>query len=98
MDSAEITRTQADGSFEYTYQGPGDTPPASLSGTTSGPHIWRVERTAVPAAYRGQGIALELVKAVVRDAQAAGAKIIPRCSYVAAQFVKHPEWAEVLAS
>ncbi len=97
MDTAQITRSEADGRFRYLYQGSPEMPPAEVTGTLSGPHIWSVNHTRVPPAYRGQGIALQLVQAVVADAREAGAKIVPRCSYVAAQFVKHPQWAELLA-
>lgn len=97
MDTAKITRSETEGGFRYLYQGGAEMPPAELTGTVSGPHIWSANHTGVPPAYRGQGIALALVKALVADARRAGAKILPRCSYVAAQFVKHPEWAELLA-
>ena len=41
--------------------------------------------------------ALKLVEQVITDAQAAGIKIVPLCSYVDAQFRRHPEWADLLA-
>ncbi len=56
------------------------------------------EHTFTPPEARGKGIAQALVEALVEDALAEGFKIVPSCSYVAAQFRRHPEWADLLAS
>lgn len=56
-----------------------------------------IDHTGVPREFRMAGIALKLVEAGVADAQRDGVKIIPECSYVQAQFKRHPEWAELLA-
>jgi len=53
------------------------------------------DHTVVPQAIGGRGVALELVKALVADAREQGFKIDPQCSYVAAQFKRHPEWADL---
>ena len=55
------------------------------------------EHTVVPPEIGRRGIALELVKALVADAREHGFKIDPRCSYVALQFQRHPEWADLHA-
>lgn len=55
------------------------------------------EHTLVPAVLRGQGIAAELVKALVADAREQGFRIVPTCSYVAAKFDEHPEWSDLRA-
>ena len=39
----------------------------------------------------------EVVEALIEDARSEGFKIIPTCSYVAAQFDRHPEWADLRA-
>jgi predicted GNAT family acetyltransferase len=36
------------------------------------------------------------VTRAVEDARAAGKLIIPLCPFAAAQFKRHPEWADVL--
>jgi predicted GNAT family acetyltransferase len=97
MATHEITRSETETSFHYVYEGPDGMPPAELNGAIVGPHLWSADYTGVPAAYRGQGIAKQLVVAMVQDAKEAGVKIRPRCSYVAAQFAKNPDWAEQLA-
>lgn len=53
--------------------------------------------TFVPPEARGRGIAQALVEAMVADARARGFTIEPQCSYVAALFRRHPEWADVRA-
>jgi predicted GNAT family acetyltransferase len=56
-----------------------------------------VDHTGTPPAYRGQGIAQLLVDRLIADARAEHFRIVPLCSYVAAQFRRHPEWADLLA-
>lgn len=53
------------------------------------------DHTFVPPAYRDLGLALKLVQAAVADARETGGKIVPVCSYVVAQFRRHPEWADL---
>lgn len=55
------------------------------------------EHTLVPPVIGGRGIAASLVEALVADAQEQGFKVMPACSYVAAAFDKHPEWAGLRA-
>jgi uncharacterized protein len=56
------------------------------------------EHTLVPPAIGGRGVAARLVEALVADAQHDGFRIDPVCSYVAAAFRRHPEWAELRAN
>lgn len=56
------------------------------------------DHTGVPDAFRGQGIALKLVQRLVADARAEGVKIVPACSYVAAQARRHPDWGDVFTA
>ena len=56
-----------------------------------------VNHTHVPPQLRGHGIAALLVDRLVEDARAQGFGIVPQCSYVAALFDRHPEWADLLA-
>ncbi len=55
------------------------------------------DHTGVPPQYRGHGIAEKLVKAAMDHARATGGRIVPVCSYVVAQFRRHPEWADLRA-
>lgn len=53
------------------------------------------EHTLVPPEIGGRGVAAQLVAALIEDAKAEGFRIDPACSYVAAQFRRHPEWAKL---
>ena len=55
------------------------------------------DHTLVPEAIGGRGIAGKLVEALIADARAQGFRILPACSYVAAAFARHPEWAPLRA-
>lgn len=72
--------------------------------TASGKLTWTLrngardaEHTMVPPEMRGRGVAALLVEALVRDARSKGFKVFPSCSYVAAQFDRHPDWADLRA-
>jgi len=69
---------------EMTYRKAGD-----------GPMV--IDHTGVPPEYEGRGIARKLVDAAIADARAQGFRITPVCSYVEAQFRRHPEWADLRA-
>jgi predicted GNAT family acetyltransferase len=55
------------------------------------------DHTLVPTEIGGRGVAAALVQALIDDAREEGFKIVPQCSYVEAQFRRHPEWADLRA-
>ena len=55
-----------------------------------------IDHTEVPEAFRGQGAGVALVARAVEDFRAAGKIVIPLCPFAAAQFRRHPEWADLL--
>ena len=69
---------------------------AEMTFSKAGEHLIIIDHTGVPDAFRGQGTGLRLVTRAVEDARQAGKKIIPLCPFAAAQFRRHPEWADVL--
>lgn len=79
----------------YVLRGP-DGAEAEMTFTRVGAAQLIIDHTGVPDAFRGQGVGLRLVSRAVEDARAAGRKIIPLCPFAAAQFRRHPEWADVL--
>ncbi|MGN6497608.1 MAG: GNAT family N-acetyltransferase [Tsuneonella sp.] len=56
------------------------------------------DHTIVPPEIGGRGVAAVLVEKLVADAKEQGFTIVPQCSYVEAQFRRHPEWAELRAA
>ena len=56
-----------------------------------------IDHTGVPREFEGRGIAARLVNAAISDARSEGFKITPLCSYVVAQFRRHPKWADLRA-
>jgi predicted GNAT family acetyltransferase len=63
----------------------------------AGERLIIIDHTAVPDALRGQGIGDRLVATAVEDARERGLKIFPLCPFAAAQFRRHPEYADVLS-
>lgn len=92
---SEIELAEDGSKGRYSFTGPaGDVAEMTFSKVGSKQII--IDHTEVPDAFRGQGIGLKLVERAVADARAAGKTIIPLCPFAAAQFRKHPEWADLL--
>jgi len=70
---------------------------AEMTYVRRGDDVVVADHTFVPPEFRGQGIAEILMNEAIADARASGHRIVPLCSYVAAQFRRHPEWADLRA-
>ena len=93
----DIERRDATSHGDYRIDVPGSSRPAELTWVARG--TTRIaDHTFVPPEARGKRIAQVLVEALVADARAQGFTIAPQCSYVAALFRRHPEWADVRAA
>lgn len=94
--SLEVRREEAAGRGRYVIDlAPGIEAEMTYRKDGSGPMT--IDHTGVPPAFEGQGIASKLVHAAIADARAEGFTIRPVCSYVVAQFRRHPEWADLRA-
>ena len=94
MPEIVITDETTHGAYSMNVEG--SDRPAELTWQARGPA--RVaDHSFTPPAARGKGIAFDLVEFMVQDARDKGFTIVPQCPYVAAQFRKHPEWADVRA-
>jgi len=60
-------------------------------------NVITLNHTETPVEARGRGLASRLVDRVLREAQARGLKIVPRCPFVTAFLGKHPEYRDLLA-
>ncbi len=100
MAEVEIVRLDQGQAGEYHAHVPGHSALGRLTwiarDDAAGP-VRVAEHTLVPRELEGQGIAGQLVAALIADARALGFRIVPQCSYVAAQFRRHPEWADLKA-
>ncbi len=96
MDELKITRIDHSDHGEYRAH-PADSDHIGRLTWVQHDGVRVAEHTIVPPAIGGRGIAGELVKALIADAREQGFLIDPVCSYVAAQFAKHPDWADLRA-
>lgn len=96
MDEPVITVIDAGAEGEYRAQVAGTAAIGRLTWVRQG-QVLTAEHALVPSEIGGRGIAGKLVEALIADARAQGWKIVPQCSYVAAAFKRHPEWADLLA-
>ena len=71
---------------------------AEMTYQRTGPNTILIDHTRVPPEYRGKNIAEKLMGHVIDDARKNGSKIIPVCSYVVAQFKRHPNWSDLLSA
>ncbi len=96
IDGIEITHEGNEAHGEYRAKVPGSGAVGRLTWKARGtPRI--ADHTLVPPEIGGRGVAAALVEALVADAKDQGFTIVPQCSYVDAQFRRHPEWAALLA-
>lgn len=54
--------------------------------------VMSITHTGVPSQIGGRGVAAELMKAALAQAEAAGWTVVPACSYAAGFMTKHPEY------
>lgn len=77
------------------YTEPDGPDSAEMTYTREGEVIY-VNSTLVPEQFRGQGIAMQLMEAMVAFAALEGLQVVPRCSYVETMFKRHPQWQPLL--
>lgn len=97
VEGIEITSTGNEASGEYRATVPGSDAVGRLTWKARG-NARIADHTLVPPEIGGRGVAAALVDALVADAKSEGFTIVPQCSYVEAQFRRHPEWADLRAS
>lgn len=95
MQQVTITRHGDQDAGEYHAHVEGSTAIGRLTWVRRG-NARVAEHTLVPREIGGRGVAGQLVDALVADAREQHFTIVPACSYVAAAFDKHPEWADLI--
>ncbi len=96
MDEVTITRHGSAKAGEYHAHVAGAARIGRLTWLQHGT-VRVAEHTLVPPQIGGRGVAGRLVAALIYDARSQGFTVDPQCSYVAAAFRKHPEWADLHA-
>ncbi|MDT1062835.1 GNAT family N-acetyltransferase [Paracoccus sp. CPCC 101403] len=84
-------------SGRYVATLPGIDGEAELTWRSGGPGIIVADHTYSPDTMRGTGAATAMVQRLIDDARRQGLLIVPACTYVRAQFDRHPEWADLRA-
>lgn len=98
MTEMTITKEDIDGRHgRYVGRIDGNPGVAQIVFTHRGPGLVSADHTEADDSMRGTGAAAALVRHMVEDARSEGFRIVPLCSYVAAQSQRHPEWQDVFA-
>lgn len=95
MSTDDIRHEDNGSKGRYVLSGP-DGAEAEVTYTRAGERLIIIDHTGVPDVFRGQGVGVRLVARAVEDARARAIRITPLCPFAAAQFKRHPEWADVL--
>ncbi len=93
----EIRNVEDGGRGRYVLPMPGGEE-AYLTYVRDSPDHISIDYSFVPPSARGRGVGAKLVAHAVEHARASGTRITPVCGYVAAEFRRHKEWADVLAA
>jgi hypothetical protein len=92
-----VTRELQAGRGRYVASIEGFPGEAELTFSRPDPLTLIAEHTGTPPPMRGQGVATALVERLIADARKEGFRIVPLCSFVKAQFDRHPDWADLRA-
>lgn len=97
MPEIKIDREDADGRSRYVGRIAGIDGEAEITFTRRDAKLISADHTNAPDTMRGTGAARALVEFMIADARKNGFKIVPVCTYIQAQYRKHPDWADVMA-
>lgn len=95
--SIRVTHEDYGSSGRYAATLPDREGEAELTWRTGGPGIIVADHTYAPDSMRGSGVSQALVNRLIADARERDLLIVPACSYVRAQFDRHPEWSDLRA-
>jgi hypothetical protein len=95
-NTVTISHSESGSTGRYEARVEGRTGIGELTYSRLSPQRIVAAHTGVDDSLRGTGVGKALVEKLVADARAAGFTIVPRCSFVAAQFKRHPEWSDIM--
>lgn len=95
MDADEIwlKNNKAESRFEFDLEGQ-----TGLIDYREEDGLVYLVHTEVPESLGGQGFGTEMVRQALEEIRKHDAKVVPRCSFVAAYINKNPEWKKIVAS
>lgn len=92
--SADIALEDGASKGRYVYRADGAE--AEMTFSKAGTRLVIIDHTGVPDSMRGMGVGAALMLRAVEDARESRRRILPLCAFAAAQFRRHPDWADVL--
>ncbi len=93
-DTPEITLTESGGRGRYAMRHEDGRESELTYALSDG--VAALDHTFTPRDLRHRRAAIRLLEFAVADLRARGLKATPICPYVALQFERHPEWADLL--
>lgn len=96
-EHATVDITREDRPTGGVYRADVDGQVAEMTFSRASPRLIIIDHTGVPEGLRGRGIGDQLVAKAVSDAREQDFKIVPLCTFAAAQFRRHPEYRDVLS-
>ena len=95
-DAIAITHNESGSKGRYEARVHGRDGLGELTYSRISPSQIIADHTGVDDSLRGTGVARALVERLVADARSEGFTIVPVCSFVVAQYERHPEWSDVM--
>lgn len=95
-DAITITHSESGSKGRYEARVNGRDGRGELTYSRISPSKVIADHTGVDDSLRGTGVARALVERLVADARSEGFTIVPVCSFVVAQYKRHPEWSDVM--
>ncbi len=94
IETAQIKLEDGGSKGRYVFHD--DVGAAEMTFSRVNPRLIIIDHTEVDDSLRGRGVGQALVLRAVEDARANDFRILPLCPFAAAQFRRHPDWADVL--
>lgn len=91
-----ILHSESDSRGRYVAHIEGHEGEGELTYSRMSPTRISADHTRVDGSLRGTGLAKALVERLVEDARREGITVVPVCSYIKAQYARHPEWSDVI--
>jgi predicted GNAT family acetyltransferase len=96
--SITISRSEEGSKGRYEARVEGREGSGELTYSRMSPTRIIADHTGVDDSLRGTGVGKALVERLIADARSEGFTVVPLCPFIRAQFERHPEWADLMAT